>query len=102
MEQYPSLDILQTGQNIKKLMKRCSYTVQDIQKYLGFTTPQSIYHWFSGRNLPTVDNLYALSSLFHVPVDSILSGSREDKWYFINYSSCPHLLLYYVKFSQIF
>lgn len=50
MQQYPILYISQTGQKIKQLMKMHNYSVQDIQKFLGFSTPQSIYHWFSGHN----------------------------------------------------
>lgn len=102
MQQYPILNISQTGQKIKQLMKLHNYSVQDIQNFLGFSTPQSIYHWFSGRNMPTIDNLYALSGLFHVPVDSMLCGSRDDQWYFIGHNSCHRLLLYYNKFSQLY
>jgi len=102
MNQYPTLNILQTGQKIRQLMKRQNYSVHDLQTFLGFATPQSIYHWFSGRNMPTIDNLYALSSLFHVPVDSMLCGSREDKWYFTSYSSYHRLLSYYIYFSRLY
>lgn len=52
-------------------------TVKDIQEYLELSTPQSIYHWFDGRNLPTLDNLYALSELFEVPLDLLVCGNRE-------------------------
>ena len=51
--------------------------VKDLQRHLGLATPQSIYHWFDGRSLPTVDNLYALSDLFCVTVDSLIIGNRE-------------------------
>lgn len=52
-------------------------TVKDIQEYLELSTPQSIYHWFDGRNLPTLDNPYALSELFEVPLDLLVCGNRE-------------------------
>ena len=48
-----------------------------MERRLGLATPQSIYHWFDGRSLPTVDNLYALSDLFCVTVDSLIIGNRE-------------------------
>ena len=76
-----------------------NFIVYHYPKFLGFSTSQSIYHWFSGRNMPTIDNLYALSDLFHVPVDSMLCGSQDDKWYFIGHNSCHRLLLYYEKLS---
>ena len=58
-------------------MMQKNYTVQEIQKYLGFSTPQSIYHWFSGHNMPTIDNLYALSQLLQVPIDTIVRGNKK-------------------------
>ena len=57
-------------------MKLKGLTVKTIQEYLGLGTPQGIYHWFDGRSMPTIDNLYALSELFHLPVDALLIGNR--------------------------
>lgn len=74
---YPVIDIARTGQNIKRIMQIKGLTVKDIQEFLELSTPQSIYHWFDGRNLPTIDNLYALSDLFHLPVDALLIGNRK-------------------------
>lgn len=100
MSIYPILNVFQTGQRIKYLMNRYNYSVRDIQEYLGFATPQSIYHWFSGRNLPTIDNLYALSSLFRVPVDSMLCGNRKENWLFADCPTYRRLFMYYENFSQ--
>lgn len=77
---YPVLDMKETGQKIKCIMLMKGLTVKDIQEFLGLSTPQSIYHWFDGRNLPTLDNLYALSELFHMPVDMLLVGNRKYEW----------------------
>ena len=74
---YPVIDMARTGQNIKRIMKLKGLNVKDIQEFLELSTPQSIYHWFDGRNLPTIDNLYALSELFHLPVDALLVGNRK-------------------------
>ena len=79
IKKYPVLDIAGTGQNIKRIMQLKGFTVKDIQEFLELSTPQSIYHWFSGRNLPTVDNLYALSELFQMSVDALLQGNRKYK-----------------------
>lgn len=75
---YPIIDMHRTGKKIKQLMQVRGLTVREIQEYLGLAAPQSIYHWFDGRNLPTVDNLYALSKLFQVPVDSMLCEECEE------------------------
>ena len=46
--------------------------MSELQEYLGFNTPQSIYKWQKGKVVPTVDNLVALSSLFGVAIDEII------------------------------
>ena len=77
-EANPKIDIQGTGLRIKQIMQEKNFTVKDIQDYLGFGTAQSIYHWFKGRNMPTVDNLYALSELFGVPIDEMICGDRKN------------------------
>lgn len=74
---YPVIDVARTGQNIKQIMRIKGLKVKDIQEFLELSTSQSIYHWFDGRNLPTIDNLYALSELFQMPVDTLLIGDRK-------------------------
>lgn len=81
-EKYAKLDMKKTGENIRRLMKEKGYSVSYLQKYLKLSTTQSIYHWFQGRNLPSVDNLYALSALFQVPIDAMLEGNRREKYGF--------------------
>ena len=74
---YPVVDMVKTGQNIKRIMQTRGHTVKDIQEFLELGTPQGIYHWFAGRSMPTLDNLYALSELFQLPVDALLIGNRK-------------------------
>ena len=75
---FPVIDLHATGRNITRLRKARGLTVRDIQAWFGFEEPQAIYKWQSGRSLPTVDNLYALSTLLEVPMDEILvSVGRE-------------------------
>ncbi len=74
---YPVIDMVKTGQKIKRIMQARGLTVKDIQEFLELGTPQGIYHWFDGRSMPTLDNLYALSELFRLPVDALLIGNRE-------------------------
>lgn len=52
---YPSIDLKATGRNIARLRKE---------------------RWQWGKNLPSVDNLYALSALFEVPMNEILVSSK--------------------------
>lgn len=97
---YPVIDIARTGQNIKQIMKKRGMTVKDIQEFLELNTPQSIYHWFDGRNLPTTDNLYALSELFHLPVDALLKGNRRYTYVSAEEAAYRRIIIYYERFRQ--
>ena len=83
MKAYPVIDLIATGNNIRRLRNHPSIavwcgnmerglTVRDLQSYFGFEEPRAIYKWQKGESLPTVDNLYALGTLFEVPMDQIL------------------------------
>ena len=74
---YPILNYEATGQKIKQIMKEQNRTVSEIKEYLELEAVQGIYHWFRGRSMPTIDNLYALSKLFQVPIDEILCGEKK-------------------------
>lgn len=69
---FPVIDMAATGSVIKALHEQNGYSVQDVQEYFGFDQPQAIYKWQRGETLPTVDNLYALSTLLGAPIKDIL------------------------------
>ena len=69
----PMVDMKHTGENIVSLRRRKGLTVRDIQRLLGFTTPQSIYKWQRGETLPTIENLAALACILCVPMEEILA-----------------------------
>ena len=51
-------------------------SAKDVQEYLGLGCVQSVYRWIDGINMPTIDNLSALSELFQLPIDAIVRGNR--------------------------
>ena len=69
---FPVIDMAATGSVIKALREQNGYSVQDVQEYFGFDQPQAIYKWQRGETLPSVDNLYALSTLLGEPIKDIL------------------------------
>lgn len=69
---FPVIDLVATGNNIRRLRIERGLTVRDIQSYFGFEEPRAVYKWQNGESLPTVDNLYALGNLLDVPMDGIL------------------------------
>lgn len=74
-KEYPVIDMIATGNNIKRLRLERGLSVRDLQEYFGFEEPQAIYKWQRGQSLPTVDNLYALCNLLEIPMDEILIPS---------------------------
>lgn len=99
-KKYPVIDMARTGQNIKHIMQLKGLSVKDIQEFLELSTPQSIYHWFNGRNLPTIDNLYALSELFHLPVDALLIGNRKYECRYQN-DMYQRVFTYFKKLNEL-
>lgn len=69
---YPVIDLAATGANIRRLRLEKGYTIPELQRYLGLEGPQAVYFWQSGRNLPNIDNLYAISRLWDVSMNDIL------------------------------
>ncbi len=74
---FPTIDVKETGKNIRRIMDRRGISAKDIQNYLHLGCVQSVYRWLEGENMPTIDNLYALSELFKVPMDELVCGNRN-------------------------
>ena len=72
IESKTVIDMEKTGNNLRKYANEYGYSVKDIQQYLGLSCPQSVYRWFKGAILPSVDNLLRLSELFHVHMEELL------------------------------
>ena len=77
MNYIPAVDLAATGANILRLRIERAMTVKDLQRIFGFSTPQAIYNWQQGKDLPTVDNLVVLASVFEVTLDEIVVVSRR-------------------------
>lgn len=73
---FPLINKRETGVNLRRIMDTRGITPKDVQEYLGLGCVQSVYRWLDGINMPTIDNLYALSELFQVPIDAIVCGNR--------------------------
>ena len=100
-KKVPQIDMHKTGQNIKDMMGMKGITAKDVQEYLGLAAVQSIYHWFAGRSLPTVDNLYALSELLCVPIDALVCGNREKEFYICLHPAYQRFIMYYKKYLEL-
>ena len=73
---FPLINKRETGVNLRRIMDIRGISVKEVQQYLELGSVQSIYHWINGISMPSIDNLYALSELFKVPIDAIVRGNR--------------------------
>ena len=67
----PTIDIVQTGANIKALRTTAGITVKDMANTLGVST-QAVAKWQAGTALPTIDNLVILAAMLNTKIDDIL------------------------------
>lgn len=76
--EYPYIDIKKTGNLLKKTIKEAGYNVKYVQNYLHFSCPQSVYRWFKGLAMPSLDNMYALSILLGRHIDELIVPNRPE------------------------
>lgn len=67
-----TIDMVATGANIKRIMKDNHVKVVEMQRIMGFNTPQAIYKWFRGDAMPTIDNIVIIASTFGIKIDDII------------------------------
>lgn len=63
---------IETGKQIRKLMKANGVTVREIQEEMDLESPQAVYKWLNGRSLPSTENLLFLAKLLRVPMEEML------------------------------
>ena len=93
---FPLIDKEETGRRIRMLLENQGLTVQDVREFLCLGCVQSVYHWLEGQSLPSLDNLYALSDLLQVPMDTMVAGSRRERWQKGFRVKRPYLRVYYI------
>ena len=74
----PVLDLVATGTKIKTLMKQRGITPRQLQILLNFPYVQTVYNWFAGKNMPTLDNLVVLAKVLNVAMDDIVVTKMVD------------------------
>ena len=74
----PVLDLEATGTKIKTIMKQKGVTPRRLQLIMDFPYVQTIYNWFAGKNMPTLDNLVVLAQVLGVTIDDIVVTKMID------------------------
>lgn len=74
-KRLPNVDPELTGKRIKELREKRHFTQKDVADYFGYTTV-AVSRWETGKTVPKVDNLLALSWLYNVPMEEIIRIER--------------------------
>lgn len=69
---FPIIDFKKTGSNIKQLCRQQKYSPTDIKNHLRLSCVQTVYKWFQGENIPSIENFYALSMLLEVSMEDLI------------------------------
>lgn len=75
---FQPINQIKTGIKLKAMLRMAGYDVKYIQEYLHLSCQQSIYRWFKGRALPSVQHLCALSKLLNVHMEDLLVMEGES------------------------
>ncbi len=68
----PVISIEKSCEKLRSLCVSKGYTPQMLKEALQLESVQTIYKWFSGQNIPNIDNLVALSRLLGVSLDELI------------------------------
>lgn len=77
MKQRPEYNLSATGKNLRRLRKERRLTVEDVRRYMKFSSVQAVYKWELGHCFPSADNLLALAELYEVSPAELLVKERS-------------------------
>lgn len=66
------IDMYETGQKIKRECLERGYTVRKLHEELKVRV-QSVYAWMAGSAMPSLENMYQLSSLLEIPMEQMIA-----------------------------
>ena len=78
--QFPLLDMRMTGQRIRETCVLQGLTVRDVRISLGIGSFQSVYNWFAGKTLPSLDHMVSLSHLLKKSLDELVCSTGVRIW----------------------
>ena len=75
---YPGINMERTGNWLRFICRFKKIPVKGLCRQLGLSCPKSVYGWFRGRTLPSLDNFYALSQIVDVTLDELIVNQQEE------------------------
>lgn len=65
------INAMKTGQQIKQTAQMFGYSASKLGNSL-FLSRQTVYKWYSGVNIPRIDDFIALSELFNCQIEDLI------------------------------
>ena len=72
-----SINMEKTGINIKRSIKESGYAMHEIMEITGVTAEQTIYKWYSGKSIPSLETLIILCKLLDLRITELLVFDGE-------------------------
>lgn len=69
---YITVNTKLSGEKIHAVIKKSGYSIRELQEMLDLSCPNPIYKWIHGKSLPSTVNLYRLSCILGITMESLL------------------------------
>ena len=66
------------AENLKMLRKQAGMSQEQLAEKLGVSR-QAVTKWETGAGIPDIENIMAISMLFDISIDDLLSNERDSK-----------------------
>ena len=76
-----SINMEKTGAHIKRTLKESGYTMREIMEITGITTEQTIYKWYSGKSIPSLETHIIRCKLLGIKITELLVIDGEFDFY---------------------
>ncbi len=70
--QFPVIDLRRTGEHLRDMLRERNLSPKEVQQILRIGSTQTIYDWYKGRTLPSLDNMVAIGRLLGCSVEELL------------------------------
>ncbi len=72
MNEVKKLNKSTVSHNIRRMVSKSGFTIENIATELE-VSERLIYYWLNGKRTPALENIYGLSQLFNISMESILA-----------------------------
>ena len=76
---YIFIDVEATGKHLKTLIQEKGISSEEIRNLLGLSCVQTIYKWYQGKTIPSIDNLVRLAEMLNVKIDDLIIVTSANK-----------------------